>query len=210
MAFIIKVYTLHEKQLQLYNNWNNPVGNYVNPIHGFHIAPVAKFRCTASLGEAWAAGRRCRARGGHSNVKGGIRLVQKFTLIGLFFRTGLYVGTSFRGTKRAKLEKRCVFGHIDKVWKEHDRQIKKNAYKNGYLGSFLIPENMWLGCFLWVHGWAWYPLLPFQWPTRAPGVGFWGQNLGIKYIPCVGTHLWITMAAKSALSYCQIYWCEKN
>ena len=42
----------------------------------------------------------------------------------------------------------------------------------------------------------------------APGAGFCGQNLGIKYIPCVGTHLWITMAAKSALSYCQIYWCE--
>ena len=42
----------------------------------------------------------------------------------------------------------------------------------------------------------------------APGAGFCGQNLGIKYIPCVGTHLWITMAAKSALSYCQIYWCK--
>ena len=39
----------------------------------------------------------------------------------------------------------------------------------------------------------------------APGAGFCMQNLGIKYIPCVGTHLSITMAAKSALSYCQIY-----
>ena len=37
------------------------------------------------------------------------------------------------------------------------------------------------------------------------GAGFCGQNLGIKCIPCVGTHLWITMAAKSTLSYCQIY-----
>ena len=44
--------------------------------------------------------------------------------------------------------------------------------------------------------------------SAAPGAGFCGQNLGIKYIPCVGTHLWITMAAKSALSYCQINWCE--
>ena len=33
----------------------------------------------------------------------------------------------------------------------------------------------------------------------APGVGFSTQNLRIKYIPCVGTHLWITMPAKSTL-----------
>ena len=33
------------------------------------------------------------------------------------------------------------FGHIDKFWKEHDRQIKKNACKNAYLGSFFIPEK---------------------------------------------------------------------
>ena len=37
------------------------------------------------------------------------------------------------------------------------------------------------------------------------GAGFCRQNLGIKCIPCVGTHLWKTMAAKSTLSYCQIY-----
>ena len=43
--------------------------------------------------------------------------------------------------KRAKLEKGCVFGHIAKLWKEHDRQIKKNACKNAYLGSFFIPEK---------------------------------------------------------------------
>ena len=35
----------------------------------------------------------------------------------------------------------CVFGHIDKFWKEHDRQIKKNACKNAYLGSFFISEK---------------------------------------------------------------------
>ena len=38
-------------------------------------------------------------------------------------------------------KKGCVFGHIDKFWKEHDRQIKKNACKNEYLGSFFIPEK---------------------------------------------------------------------
>ena len=30
---------------------------------------------------------------------------------------------------------------IDKFWKEHDRQIKKNACKNAYLGSIFIPEK---------------------------------------------------------------------
>ena len=38
-------------------------------------------------------------------------------------------------------KKGCVFGHIDKFWKEHDRQIKKNACKNAYLGSIFIPEK---------------------------------------------------------------------
>ena len=44
--------------------------------------------------------------------------------------------------------------------------------------------------------------------SAARGAGFCEQNLGMKCIPCVGTHLWITMAAKSTLSYCQIYLCE--
>ena len=38
--------------------------------------------------------------------------------------------------------------------------------------------------------------------SAAQGTGFCRQNRGIKCIPCVGTHLWITMAAKSTLSYC--------
>ena len=38
-------------------------------------------------------------------------------------------------------KKGCVFGHTDKFWKEHDRQIKKNACKNAYLGSIFIPEK---------------------------------------------------------------------
>ena len=31
--------------------------------------------------------------------------------------------------------------HLDKFWKEHDRQIKKNVCKKVYLGSFFIPEK---------------------------------------------------------------------
>ena len=38
-------------------------------------------------------------------------------------------------------KKWCVFGHIDKFWKGHDGQIKKNACKNTYLGSIFIPEK---------------------------------------------------------------------
>ena len=44
--------------------------------------------------------------------------------------------------KHAKLGKKgCVFGHLDKFWKGHDGQIKKNACKNAYLGSIFIPEK---------------------------------------------------------------------
>ena len=38
-------------------------------------------------------------------------------------------------------KKGCVFGHIDKFWKGHDRQINKNACKNAYLGSIFIHEK---------------------------------------------------------------------
>ena len=31
--------------------------------------------------------------------------------------------------KHAKLETKCVFGHSDKFWNGHDRQIKKTACK---------------------------------------------------------------------------------
>ena len=43
--------------------------------------------------------------------------------------------------KHAKLEKRCVFGNIDKFWKGHEGQIKTNACKKAYLGSIFIPEK---------------------------------------------------------------------
>ena len=79
--------------------------------------------------------------GGHSNVNGGIRLVQKFMKLGLFFRTRQCTRVHRLWVqKRAKLEK-GGFCHIDKFWKGHDGQIKKNAYKNAYLGYIFIPEK---------------------------------------------------------------------
>ena len=60
----------------------------------------------------------------------------------MFFRTRQCTRVHPLGVqKRAKLEKRNVFGHIDKFWKGHDAQIKKNARKNVYLGFIFIPEK---------------------------------------------------------------------
>ena len=84
-----------------------------------------------------------KPQGGHSNVKGGYQAHPKIHLIRVVFQDqALYARTSLRGTKTCKIGKKgCVFGHIDKFWKEHDRQIKKNACKNAYLGSIFIPEK---------------------------------------------------------------------
>ena len=38
-------------------------------------------------------------------------------------------------------KKGCVFGHIDKFWKGHDGQIKKNTCRNTYLGFIFMPEK---------------------------------------------------------------------
>ena len=78
--------------------------------------------------------------GGHSNVKG-YQTRPKIHLIRVVFQDqALYARTSFRGAKTCKMEG-CVFGHIDKFWKGHDRQIKNNACKNAYLGSIFIHEK---------------------------------------------------------------------
>ena len=54
----------------------------------------------------------------------------------------MYTSTSCWGSKTCEIEKKMrVFGHIDKFWKGHDGQIKKNACKNAYLGSIFIPEK---------------------------------------------------------------------
>ena len=86
----------------------------------------------------------------------------------VFQDQALYVCTSFRGAKNVQnWKKGCVFGHIDKFWKEHDRQNKKNACKNLYLWSFFIPEkymirvlfvNPWMSLIpppaIWVPPWS--------------------------------------------------------
>ena len=60
----------------------------------------------------------------------------------VFQDQALYARTSFRGAKTCKIgEKGVFFCHIDKFWKGHDGQIKKNACKNAYLGSIFIPEK---------------------------------------------------------------------
>ena len=61
----------------------------------------------------------------------------------------MYGHTSFRGAKTCKIgKKRCVFGHIiDKFWKGHEVQIKKNTCKNTYLGSIFILEKYVKGVF---------------------------------------------------------------
>ena len=61
----------------------------------------------------------------------------------MFFRTRHCTRVHRLGVQKcAKLKKKgCVFGHIDKFWKGHDGQIKKNACKNAYLGSIFILEK---------------------------------------------------------------------
>ena len=46
--------------------------------------------------------------------------------------------------------------------------------------------------------------------TVVTGSGFSGQNLRIKYIPCVGTQLWIIMPAKSTSSYTKFTYVNRN
>ena len=55
----------------------------------------------------------------------------------------LYARTSFRGAKTCKIGKKgCVFGHIDKFWKEHNMQIKKMHAKMHIYGLFSYLKNM--------------------------------------------------------------------
>ena len=81
--------------------------------------------------------------GGTLECQGGYQARPKIHVIRVVFQSqALYVRTSFRGAKTCKIGKKgYVFGHIDKFWKEHDGQIKKNACQNAYLGSFFIPEK---------------------------------------------------------------------
>ena len=60
----------------------------------------------------------------------------------VFQDQALYAHTSLRCAEKCKIGKKGVFLVIyDKFWQEHDRQIKKNACKNVYLGFIFIPEK---------------------------------------------------------------------
>ena len=80
--------------------------------------------------------------GGGTRMSRGYQARPKIHVIRVVFQDqALYARTSFRGAKTCKIWKEgCVLGHTDQFWKEHDRQIKKNACKNACLGSFFIPE----------------------------------------------------------------------
>ena len=66
---------------------------------------------------------------------------KKNHILGLFFGTRQCTHVHHLGVqKRAKLGgKKVCFWSIDKLCKGRDRQIKKNACKNAYLGSIFIP-----------------------------------------------------------------------
>ena len=84
-------------------------------------------------------------------------------------------------------KKGCVFGHIYKFWKGHDRQIKKNACKNAYLGSIFIPEKYVIRV-LFVSPWT--SLIPPLVIRVAPGALFLKIAFQTpKRIPCF-TRYW--------------------
>ena len=65
---------------------------------------------------------------GPLECQGGYQARPKNHVIRVVFQDqALYARTSFRGAKTCKIGKKGVFLVIDKYWKEHDRQIKKNA-----------------------------------------------------------------------------------
>ena len=84
-----------------------------------------------------------RGRGAGALVfKVGYHLHKKIHVIRVVFQDqAMYLRTSFRGAKCAKLgEKRCFWSYLQ-ILEGHDVQIKKNTCKNVYLGSILIPEK---------------------------------------------------------------------
>ena len=81
--------------------------------------------------------------GGATRMSRGYQAHPKIHIIRVVFQyQALYARTSFRGAKTCKIGKKGVFMVIiDKLWKGHDGQIKKNACKNAYLGFIFIPEK---------------------------------------------------------------------
>ena len=128
--------------------------------------------------------RVTRSWGGPLECQGGYQARPKIHVIRVVFQDqALYARTSFRGAKMCKIGKKGVFfGHIDKFWKEHERQIKNNACKNAYLGSFFIPEKYVIRV-LFVSPWtSLIPPLAIRVAPRGPGVESdadttWDSNL---------------------------------
>ena len=64
--------------------------------------------------------------GGALEYQGGYQARPKVHVIRVVFQDQAlygYARTSFRGAKMCKIGKKgCVFGHLDKFWKGHDRQ----------------------------------------------------------------------------------------
>ena len=118
-------------------------------------------------GNVWVPSYRATSLppGGALECQGGYQARPKIHVIRVVFQDqAMYECTSFRGEKTCKIgKKRCVFGHIDKFWKGHDRQIKKTC-KNAYLGSIFIPEKYVIRV-LFVSPWtSLIPPLPFECP----------------------------------------------
>ena len=85
--------------------------------------------------------RLCYGGGAHLYLKLDIILV-KIHVIRVVFRTRQCTRVHCLGVqKRAELEKRVCFCHIDKFWKEHDEQIRKKACKMHIYGLIFMPEK---------------------------------------------------------------------
>ena len=86
-----------------------------------------------------------RGGGGHLYLKLDIiRVKKKNHVIRVVFQDqAMYARTSFRGAKTRKIGKKkwYVFGHMTNFGKNMTDKLKKNAYKNAYLGSIFIPEK---------------------------------------------------------------------
>ena len=59
----------------------------------------------------------------------------------VFQYQAMYVRTSFRGAKTNRIGKKGMFWSYRQIVEMTCTQIKKNACKNVYLGSILIPEK---------------------------------------------------------------------
>ena len=98
---------------------------------------------------------------GPLEYQGGYQAHPKIHVIRFVFQDqAMYARTSFRGAKACKIGKKGVFLVIQTNFgKNMTGKLRKMHAKTCIQSLFSYLKNMWLGCFLWVHGRAWYPLL---------------------------------------------------